>query len=92
MPTVTRSPTATKELRRIVDHIAVDNPVAADQWLDEMSELFELLASQPLIGQLLRSRGRRELRRHSHGNYVIYYRPVHDGVQIVHVMHGAREQ
>jgi plasmid stabilization system protein ParE len=32
------------------------------------------------------------VRRHVVGNYLIYYRPIADGVEILHVVHGARDQ
>ena len=25
------------------------------------------------------------------GNYVIFYRPIHDGIEVVRVLHGARD-
>lgn len=31
------------------------------------------------------------LRSHPHGNYVIFYRPIGDGIEIVRVLHGARD-
>jgi plasmid stabilization system protein ParE len=32
------------------------------------------------------------VRRHAIGNYVVYYRPIIDGVEIVRVIHGARDE
>jgi toxin ParE1/3/4 len=92
MPTVHRAPEVDQDLGTIVDHIAEDNLPAAMAWLDETEALFRLLASQPEMGQLRQTRRFKRSRRHAHGNYVIYYRPVADGVQILRVIHGARDQ
>jgi plasmid stabilization system protein ParE len=32
------------------------------------------------------------VRRHAFGNYLVYYRQIDDGVEILHVVHGARDQ
>jgi toxin ParE1/3/4 len=31
------------------------------------------------------------VRRSSVGNYVIYYRPIEDGIQVLRILHGARQ-
>ncbi len=47
---------------------------------------------QPAIGQKIKSRRFGEVRRHVVGNYVIYYRSIAAGVEILMVIHGARDQ
>ena len=32
-----------------------------------------------------------DVRRSSVGNYVIYYRPIHHGIQVLRILHGARQ-
>lgn len=55
-----------------------------------MTDLFDLMALQPHMGE--RFRGRLgEYRRISEGNYVIYFRPLVNGVQIHRVIPGARD-
>jgi toxin ParE1/3/4 len=60
--------------------------------LQDAERLFELLAEQPEIGQSMMSRRNGPLRRHTMGNYLIYYRPISEGVQIIRVVHAARDQ
>jgi toxin ParE1/3/4 len=48
-----------------------------------------LLASQPLLGQL-RPEFAPNLRSFSAGSYVIFYRPVRAGIEVMRVIHSAR--
>jgi toxin ParE1/3/4 len=81
---------ARADLDEIWLYIAEDNPSAADRFLDTLYERFLLLAGQPLLG-----RDRPELalnlRSLPVGNYVIFYRPIDDGIEVVRVLHGARD-
>ena len=86
------TPTADHDLVQISTHIANDNPTAAFRWLDEMQQVCDLLAGQPGIGQQVQTNRLGQVRRHAVGNYLIYYRPITDGVEILHIVHGARDQ
>lgn len=92
MPQVLRSHRADRDLDDIVDHIAADNISAAVTWLEGIEALFGLLAAQPELGQKLESRRGKRIRCHSYGRYVIYYQPVAGGVEILRVLHAARDQ
>ncbi len=92
MSQVLRSAEARLDLRSIVWHIAQDNPAAASNWLHEVERLFSTLAEQPLIGQRVRTRRFGAVRRFSRGDYLIYYRPLEAGVEILRVVHGLRDQ
>lgn len=54
--------------------------------------LCNLLATQPELGERMLTRRFGQVRRHSAGNYVLYYRSVKDGIEILRVLHGARDQ
>jgi toxin ParE1/3/4 len=90
MPRVTRRPLASADIFEIWDYIADDSLVAADRWVDRLDEQFGLLATQPLMG-----RARDELapgvRSFPFGRYVIFYVPLDDGIDVVRVLHGARD-
>ena len=90
MARVTRRPLAAADIFEIWDYIADDSLVAADRWVDRLDEQFGLLATQPLMG-----RARDELapgvRSFSFGRYVIFYAPLDDGIDVVRVLHGARD-
>jgi toxin ParE1/3/4 len=82
--------TARREISKIYRHIAQDNLSAADRWLSRLFEQFTLLAQNPEMGEL-RPELDKELRSVSSGNYVIYFRPGQNEVQIARVVHGARD-
>jgi len=92
MPKLIRSSQADADLDEIVDYIAVDSPIAAFAWLESIQNLFVLLSRQPKLGERYTGRRLGEVRRFSHGNYVVYYQPFGDGVEILRVLHGARDE
>jgi toxin ParE1/3/4 len=63
---------------------------AADHWLDGVERRFKALAKQPQAGQA-RPGLAPELRFLPVGNYLIFYRPIENGVEIARVIHGARD-
>jgi len=84
------SPEADADLEEIWCYVAADDPAAADRLVDSFVERFTMLADFPDIG-----RRRDELapgiRSVPVGAYVIFYRMFEDTVQIVRVLHGARD-
>jgi len=91
MPVVRRTLNAVHDLDEIVDYISEDNLVAAFTWLGQIESLFESLAMQPELGQRTTTRRFKDTRRHGSGNYVVYYRPIANGIEILRVLHGARD-
>ena len=61
----------------------------ADRWLEAVEQRFRLLARQPHAGQA-REDLAPGLRFLPVGNHLIFHRPIEDGVEIVRVIHGAR--
>jgi toxin ParE1/3/4 len=90
MSVIQRTTQAEEDLIDIWIYIAQDNPGAADRVLDDIDERFHALADNPLMGRL-RPDIAPELRYFTVGKYLILYRTVQDGVQIVRVIHGARD-
>lgn len=90
MPQVTRRPLAETDIVEIWNYIADDSVAAADRWVDRLDEQFRVLAMQPAMG-----RARDELapgvRSLPFGRYVIFYVPLDDGIDVVRVLHGARD-
>jgi len=60
-----QSPQAAADIYEIAEYIAKESPKAAERWVDEVTQLFQLLASQPLLGQRYFSARLGEVRRHS---------------------------
>ncbi|KRQ17651.1 type II toxin-antitoxin system RelE/ParE family toxin [Bradyrhizobium manausense] len=85
-----KSPQTEIDLTAIWDYIAADNPRAADALLDRIDATFNMLAGTPFAGRD-RSELRAELRSFQVGNYLIFYIPTADGVEVVRVMHGRQD-
>jgi toxin ParE1/3/4 len=84
------TPRANADLEEIWMFIAADNPAQADDFIDLIDEKFQNLSRQPGLGR------RREelvagLRSFPVGRYVIFYLQVQDCLQIVRILHGARD-
>ena len=84
------------ELWAIWEHIADDNPDAATQVVEAAYETFKTLAANPGIGRLRKFRnprlkGVRSWLVSGFENYLIFYRAIPDGIEVLHVYHGARD-
>ena len=90
MPRVTRRPLAAADILDIWDHIAEDTVAAADRWVDRLDEKLHLIATQPLMGRA-RDELLAKLRSFPFGRYVIFYLPSEDGIDVVRVLHSARD-
>lgn len=90
MAGVTRRPLAAADILDIWDHIADDSLAQADRWVDKLDEKFKLIATQPLIGRARDELGA-ELRSFPFGRYVIFYALIEDGIDVVRVLHSARD-
>jgi len=81
---------AESDIEKVWLHIAGDRPSAADRMMDRFHQRFELLGSNPEIGEL-RPDLADNLRQSIVGKYVLFYRPLEHHVEIVRVIHGARD-
>jgi toxin ParE1/3/4 len=74
----------------IAEYIARDKPLAAVRWVDEIDGTLSLIAQHPTIGERVDhlSAG---IRRFCQGNYLLFYRPIGDGIELRRVLHGARK-
>jgi toxin ParE1/3/4 len=80
---------AQRDLDEIWLYIAGDNLRAADELLGELRRAFLLLVQEPMAGQS-REDLIPALRFLPVRNYLIFYLPLTDGVEILRVIHGAR--
>lgn len=90
MPVILRTSRAHLDLIEIALHIAQENPSAAGRWLDKIGGACAMLASMPKLGRK-RPDIASQLRSFPLGNYVIFYPPVPEGIQVLRVLHGARD-
>ncbi|HYG36287.1 MAG TPA: type II toxin-antitoxin system RelE/ParE family toxin [Clostridia bacterium] len=84
------SDAARADLEEIWLFIAQDNIEAADQFIRTIVSRFPRLACMPYLGRKREELAPR-LRSIPVANYVIFYRPFEDGVEIVRIIHGARD-
>ena len=85
---------ALQDLRDITDHIAADNPSASERVLDTLLASFELLGDNPEAGTLrndLRQNIRMFVPGPPAGNYVIFYYPIPNGIEVSDVIHPKRD-
>ena len=81
---------AAADLDEIWLYIAQDNPDAADQLANALTTRFPKLAAAPEIGRT-REELSHGLRSFPVGRYIIFYRSNKEGIEIVRVLHGARD-
>lgn len=83
---------AKADLDGIWDYVGItnDNPDAAFRQLEEIYEMLSALAATPRIGRR-RDDLRSGLRAFPVGPYVILYEIAEEGIDVLAVMHGARD-
>lgn len=87
---IKRRPLAQRDLISIWRYIARDSEFEADQFLDQIELLLRRLAERPMIGRE-RSELADNLRSFPIGNYVVFYIPVTDGIDVVRVLNRYRD-
>jgi toxin ParE1/3/4 len=84
------SPKAENDAEDIGDYIAKDNPVAALNMVRRLRELSVKLSENPMLG-VKRDDIAKDLRYFPVGNYLILYRVLKDGIEVVRYAHGMRD-
>ena len=84
------TPRTQADLRDIALYIARRNPERADTFVKEIIAHCHGIAPQPGIGRA-RPDIAPGIRSIPHGNYVIFYVEIDTGVEVAHVLHGARD-
>ena len=90
MARVRRTVPAKRDYVQIWPHIAEDSIGAADRVVAEFDEKIELLARFPGPGQS-REDLAPSLRSFPVGNDLLFYRAMRGGIELVRVLHGARD-
>lgn len=90
MPRLLKRPEAENDLEEIWWFIAQDSPDNADRFLDRIQESCLALSDFPKMG-VSREELKTDLRSQPVGNYLIFYFPLEDGIDIVRVLHGSRD-
>ena len=79
------------DLLQIGREIRKDNPARAETFVAELYERCQRLGGMPRAFPLLPDWEDSGVRRRPHGNYLIFYRVGAEQIEILHVLHGARE-
>ena len=82
---------ARRELRSIGDYIAGHDLDRARSFIRTLRAKAVEIGRSPLAHRVVYCRDGRELRRRVHADYLIFYVVSDDGVDIVRVIHGARD-
>jgi len=90
MARVIITPSAQEDLTDIWEYVAEADAEHADKLLDRFNEKCHLLAAHPALGRA-RHELIVELRSFAVGNYVIFYQPAGDGIEVLRVLHGSRD-
>jgi toxin ParE1/3/4 len=90
MPSVSIRPKALGDLAEIWAYIAEDSPHQADAFAAAIDREIRGLARRPLIGRA-RPELFTDLRSLPFGRYLIFYLPRKRGIEVVRVLHGARD-
>jgi toxin ParE1/3/4 len=91
MAKVFYSALAAKDVWENAEYISRDKPDAAYRWVESVESTCELLAGNPEIGERRQSSRHGPCRSFTCGNYVIFYRGVVDGVEIIRIVRGERD-
>jgi toxin ParE1/3/4 len=95
-PRILKKPRAEQDLLDHSVYIGQRNPGAAERFLDAAQEAFALLAQMPLMGRQWNSpsprlAGVRSWTMPKFKNYRIFYRPIENGIEVLHVFHARRD-
>ena len=90
MPNVIVRLPARIDIAEIWEYIADDSETQADTFVDRMDTKFKLLADQPDLGRQREDLATR-LRSFPFERYIIFYRAIKDGIEVLRVLHSARD-
>jgi len=82
------SPLAIDRVSEIAEYIALDNPVAAEKWVDDIFDSVKRLKQFPNSGRIIPELQLEDFREIIFGNYRVIYRMEKNKVSILTVRHG----
>lgn len=85
-----RTSKANRDLVEIWSYIARDNPAAAENVLEGIERTSDRLLDFPEMGQSCECLGQ-SVRCFTVGSYVVFYRPIENGIEILRVISGSRD-
>ena len=90
MARIERTDLAERDLEEIFDHLEDHGPASAARFAKSFREKAEALARMPEMGRA-RNELAPDLRSFTVGRYLLFYRPIEDGILVIRVAHGSRD-
>lgn len=90
MPRILRTPESRRDYVEIWSYISVRDLAAAERLVRRFDATLEVIASAPNMGRKVEELAA-NLRSFPVGSYLIFYRPLDDGMELIRVLHGARD-
>lgn len=88
---VTFAKAAEDDLQAIADFIATDSPQRAETFVNELLDRCLQLGETPEAFQRVPRYEQHGIRRRIYRGYLIFYRLTSAGIEVLHVLHGARD-
>ncbi len=82
------SPLAVDRVAEIAVYIAMDNPDAAEKWVNTVFKKVKELKDFPESGRIVPEAGNKSIRELIYGNYRIIHRVVQKSISVLTVRHG----
>ena len=82
---------ARADLIEIGEFIRPHNPKRAESFVDELLDRCEALADMPRAFPLVPRYEHYGIRRYAYRDYLIFYRALENLVEVIHILHGARD-
>lgn len=82
---------AQSDLEDIASYVAGQSPRSALTLIHGLREKCESLADAPRGYPLVPRYEHKGIRRRPFGNYLIFYRVSSDAIEVIHILHGARD-
>lgn len=82
------SPLSLERTAEIAEYISLDNPSAAERWVENIFNRVNVLQSSPKAGRKVPEIEREEIRELLYGNYRIIYRVEKSKISILTLRHG----
>jgi toxin ParE1/3/4 len=92
MARILRTPLARGDLKAIAAYLLSESrsPEIVSRFLDRVTTQSKLYADRPELGELCPDLDP-QVRRFTIGNYLAFYRPTRDGIELLRVLHGSRD-
>jgi len=90
MPIVKIAAAAEEDLKEIWAYVAEHHTEAANRLIKEITRRFAILRDHPQMGRK-QDKLLVNLRSFSVKNYIIFYQPYEDGIEILRVLHSSRD-